>query len=106
MKLLQKHGQTIYRNVLYLPFEADKSMQKRWVEQEIKNPEAVERLTLELQIDESLTKILVSRDVTTFDEAKCFFRPDLCHLHDPFLMKDMKRPLKELNTLFIKKKRF
>jgi single-stranded-DNA-specific exonuclease len=64
-------------------------MQKRWVEREVINREAIAALHQSLQIDETLAAILVNRDITTFDEARCFFRPDLCHLHDPFLMKDM-----------------
>ncbi|MCF8296224.1 MAG: single-stranded-DNA-specific exonuclease RecJ, partial [Saprospiraceae bacterium] len=42
-----------------------------------------------LNIDEKLSNLLVQRGVTNFDEAKSFFRPELSHLHDPFLMKDM-----------------
>ncbi len=105
MKLLEKLTQTIQRNVLYLPFIADKSMQKRWVEQEIKNPEAVERLTQELQIDASLAKILVNRGITTFEDARCFFRPDLCHLHDPFLMKDMEPAIKRIEQSIYKEEK-
>jgi len=33
--------------------------------------------------------LLVQRGVSTFDEAKSFFRPTLEDLHDPFLMNDM-----------------
>src|SRR5690606_33411731 len=31
--------------------------------------------------------------VSNFDEAKCFFRPDLSALHDPFLMRDMDKAI-------------
>ena len=64
-------------------------MQKRWVEQVVTNGKAVEDLKNQLNIDEVLAKILVSRGVTTFDEARSFFRPELSDLHDPFLMRDM-----------------
>lgn len=37
----------------------------------------------------SLTNLLISRDIDTFDKAKDFFRPKIENLHDPFLMKDM-----------------
>lgn len=36
-----------------------------------------------------LARLLALRGVTTFDQARHFFRPDLTSLHDPFLMKDM-----------------
>ena len=42
-----------------------------------------------LNIEKPLAQLLVQRGITTFDEAKTFFRPDLANLHDPFLMKDM-----------------
>lgn len=46
-------------------------------------------LQASLQIDHRLAAILTQRGVSTFEEARCFFRPDLSQLHDPFLMKDM-----------------
>ena len=64
-------------------------MQKRWVEQEVVNFAAVSELASSLKINEILAGLLVSRGITTFEEARNFFRPQLEHLHDPFLMKDM-----------------
>jgi len=64
-------------------------MQKRWAEQEITNPKAIQELMQSLQINDVLATLLVNRGITTFEDARCFFRPDLCHLHDPFLMKGM-----------------
>ena len=66
-------------------------MQKRWVLEEQGNREQVLALAEALQIDEVLSNLLVQRGVTTFEEAKYFFRPDLGHLHDPFLMQDMEK---------------
>lgn len=66
-------------------------MQKRWVEQEVLNQQAIAGLQECLQIDEVLATLLARRGVTCFDEAKDYFRPNLNHLHDPFLMKDMDR---------------
>ncbi len=68
-------------------------MQKRWVEQEVISPNTVATLQQSLQIDEALATILVKRGVTTFDEARHFFRPEINHLHDPFLMKDMEQAI-------------
>jgi single-stranded-DNA-specific exonuclease len=65
------------------------SMDKRWVLKQQGNKELVQQLARELNIDQSLANLLVQRGIKTFDEAKYFFRPDLSHLHDPFLMKDM-----------------
>ena len=68
-------------------------MQKRWAEQEVTNPKAIQDLMQSLQISEVLAKLLVGRGITTFEDARCFFRPDLCHLHDPFLMQDMEKAI-------------
>lgn len=64
-------------------------MQKRWVEREVENLAVIAELQQSLKVDEILANLLVKRGVSNFDEARCFFRPDLDHLHDPFLMKDM-----------------
>jgi len=56
----------------------------------------VSRLTEELKIDRVLATLLVQRGITTFEEARTFFRPDLNLLHDPFLMKDMEKAVKRL----------
>lgn len=68
-------------------------MQKRWVEQEVTNQKAIQDLMQSLQVDEVLATLLVGRGITTFEDARCFFRPDLCHLHDPFLMTDMEKAI-------------
>ncbi|MDR2362507.1 MAG: single-stranded-DNA-specific exonuclease RecJ [Prevotellaceae bacterium] len=64
-------------------------MEKIWKVKESGNPVSVRHLAAELDIDQTLANLLVQRGVTTFAEAKMFFRPQLAHLHDPFLMKDM-----------------
>lgn len=66
-------------------------MQKRWVEEEVGNTAAVAELQRLLNVDEVLATLLVKRGITNFDQAKTFFRPELGHLHDPFLMKDMEK---------------
>lgn len=66
-------------------------MDKRWVIKEKGDPEIVQQLSRELNINTLLSTLLVQRGVTTFEEARSFFRPKLLQLHDPFLMKDMDR---------------
>ncbi|MDB9858254.1 single-stranded-DNA-specific exonuclease RecJ, partial [Flavobacteriaceae bacterium] len=43
-----------------------------------------------------LSSLLVQRGITTFDQAKRFFRPSLEELHDPFLMQDMDLAVKRI----------
>lgn len=76
-------------------------MQKRWAEQEVTNQKAIQELMQSLQIEEVLATLLVKRGITTFEEARCFFRPDLCHLHDPFLMKDMEKAILRIEKAII-----
>ena len=75
-------------------------MEKRWVLKEKGDPEIVARLCQELSIDENLVQLLVQRGITTFDEAKDFFRPSLDKLHDPFLMKDMDKAILRIEKAF------
>ena len=68
-------------------------MDKCWVLKPPGDPEKVAELSKELGIDKCLTNLLVQRGVTTFEEAKTFFRPSLDKLFDPFLMKDMDKAI-------------
>lgn len=64
-------------------------MKKRWVLRKKPDQEVVEQLSKQLNINTKLTELLAHRGITTFDQAKSFFRPQLSDLLDPFLMKDM-----------------
>jgi len=66
-------------------------MQKRWVVKERGENETIERLAVELNINPVLSNLLVQRNVCDFESARQFFRPQLDHLHDPFLMADMEK---------------
>ncbi len=68
-------------------------MDKCWVLKPQGDPEITRELSKALGIDQTLANLLVQRGVTTFDEAKIFFRPMLSELHDPFLMKDMDKAI-------------
>ena len=70
---------------------------KEWVLKTSADPETVSRLSSELGIDPVLAELLVQRGVSTFQEARAFFRPDLSFLHDPFLMKDMDAAVERLH---------
>ena len=61
----------------------------RWTFKEAPQKHTIQNLADDLSIDEKLAEILIQRGVTSFDEAKNYFRPSLEDLHDPFLMKDM-----------------
>ena len=61
----------------------------RWTLKTTPNITTVQQLSKDLSIDTTLSKLLVQRGISTFEEAKKFFRPSLEELHDPFLLKDM-----------------
>lgn len=65
-------------------------MEKRWRMRPYE-PRAAEALHGSLNIHPVLCQMLAQRGITSFEEARSFFRPELSHLHDPFLMKDMQK---------------
>ena len=71
-------------------------MQKEWIVRELVDDAHVKQLMSDLSIDEVLAKLLVQRGITTFDDAKKWFRPSLDNLHDPFLMLDMPKAVDRL----------
>ena len=72
-------------------------MKKNWVIKAQGDEELIASLSSELNITRPLAQLLVQRGITTFDEAKSFFRPDLDNLHDPFLMKNMDVAIQRIN---------
>ncbi len=73
-------------------------MEKRWVQALQGNKETIALLAQQLKVDKTLAEILVQRGITTFEEARDFFRPELTDLHDPFLMKDMHQAISRIDT--------
>ncbi|MFA4851135.1 MAG: single-stranded-DNA-specific exonuclease RecJ [Bacteroidales bacterium] len=64
-------------------------MEKRRVIRKKGDAALVKSLAKELSISPLLSNLLVQRGISSFEEAKSFFRPEFSMLHDPFLMKDM-----------------
>src|SRR5690606_37784809 len=64
---------------------------KRWTIKQLdeKEQQIVLNLLKQLGTDPLIPQLLLKRGITTFDEAKSFFRPSLSELHSPFAMKDM-----------------
>jgi len=72
-------------------------MEKRWVLKKKPDIEVVEQLSKQLNINTTLTELLIHRGINTFEEAKSFFRPQLSDLIDPYLMKDMDKAVNRVN---------
>jgi single-stranded-DNA-specific exonuclease len=80
-------------------------MEKRWVLKEKGDPEIVAQLCQELSIDENLVQLLVQRGITSFNEARNFFRPSLENLHDPFQMQNMDKAIHRIEEAFRKEEK-
>lgn len=62
---------------------------ERWV---LKNKKAdFKALTEKYKISEVLARLLTNRDILKDDEISTFLKPDLKYLHNPMLMKDLKK---------------
>lgn len=61
----------------------------RWTIKPKPKQEDIDTLANALNVDSLVAQLLLQRGISTFEEAKHFFRPQLSDLHDPFLMKDM-----------------
>lgn len=73
---------------------------KRWLfkpfPDQFDEQRAIADLVQVLNVSPFLASLLVQRGVYSFDEARHFFRPELTHLHDPFLMRDMDRAVERI----------
>jgi single-stranded-DNA-specific exonuclease len=69
--------------------------EKRWTLKPAEQ-ETVKTIFDALNIHPALCRILALRGITDFDSSKAFFRPELSHLHDPFLMKGMDKAVKRI----------
>ena len=81
------------------------SIEKKWILRENGQHQAVSQLSSELGVDPVLAELLVQRGVTTFQQARSFFRPDLSQLHDPFLMKDMEEAVTRVHEAVMARER-
>ncbi len=70
----------------------------RWEPKSIPSEEAIKLLQSHIGISRNISIILNQRGINSYDKAKSFFRPQLSHLHDPFLMKDMKSATERINN--------
>lgn len=63
----------------------------RWILKSEPDKEKTADLARSLQVDPLVTSLLVQRGINDFEQARLFFRPELSHLHDPFIMRDMEQ---------------
>ena len=61
----------------------------RWILADPPDPGIVSSLAKDINVPDSIAKILIYRGIADYDRAKEYFRPDLGLLHDPFLLDGM-----------------
>lgn len=67
--------------------------------------EASEQLQRELRIHPILCQLLTQRGIYTYEQAQQFFRPQLNHLHSPFLMTDMGKAVERIERAIANQER-
>ena len=68
----------------------------QWKAKAIPDAKTIVHLQECLGVNQVVACLLAQRGITTFDQAKSFFRPDLSQIPDPFLMKDMDKAVGRL----------
>jgi single-stranded-DNA-specific exonuclease len=74
-------------------------IEKRWHILPI-DEQKITGLQKALNINAVACNLLIQRGIETFEQAKNFFRPQLTHLHDPWLMKDMDKAVPRVINAF------
>lgn len=80
-------------------------MKKIWNLKRQGNQNDVKNLSIELNVNMMIARLLVQRGIANFNDAKSFFRPRLSDLHDPFLMKNMDKAVTRLETAITKQEK-
>ena len=80
-------------------------MEKVWNYKKQGDQNEVKHLSAALNVSIVIARLLVQRGITTFNDAKAFFRPRLSDLHDPFLMKDMDKAVTRLEKAIANKEK-
>lgn len=70
----------------------------RWTIKPKPEQKDIDALAIELKVEDLVAQLLLQRGISTYEEAKKFFRPQLEDLHDPFLMKDMDIAVARIET--------
>lgn len=68
----------------------------RWNLTQTPSEQKIIELANSLSIDKTIAKLLVQREIDSFEKARLFFRPTLEDLHNPYLMKDMDKAIERI----------
>ena len=77
----------------------------RWTVIDPPDAGTVSRLSREINVPDSIARVLVHRGIDDYDKAKAYFRPSLEDLHDPFLLGGMEAAVGRITTALEKNER-
>ena len=77
----------------------------RWIYKDTPPETSISNLAEALNVEPLLASLLLQRGIGSFEEARLFFRPELSHLHDPFLMQDMHRAVSRIQLALEREER-
>ncbi len=72
-------------------------MEKRWLYKPLPPADRIEQLSRAINVNPYLTTVLLQRGIDDAEKARQYFAPALNDLHDPFLMKDMRKAVQRLH---------
>ncbi len=72
-------------------------MEYKWVQDYDYDEKIVAEIAKELAVPSIMARILLNRQIDSFEKAYNFFRPDLENLHDPYLMNGMDQAVDRLH---------
>ena len=75
-------------------------MTKRWIPKNEPDKATVESISTAINVNKTLSGILVQRGIESFEIARKFFRPQYADLHDPFLMLGMDKAIIRIEEAF------
>jgi single-stranded-DNA-specific exonuclease len=72
-------------------------MYKRWLFHSTPDAQAIASMAAAIGVNPTIASLLVQKEITSFDQAKAYFRPSLAALHNPWAMKDMDKAVQRLS---------
>lgn len=76
-------------------------MNKIWKVKAQGDLNVIKHLSAALNVNMVIANLLAQRGISSFNDARTFFRPQLSELHDPFLMKDMDKAVNRLEKAIL-----
>lgn len=72
--------------------------ENKWILKQTPDNKDIEKLSQAINVSKPIATMLLQRGIKTYEEARAFFRPNLSHLHNPFLMKNMEIALQRVQN--------